>query len=343
MSRLAGAAFVAGLATVLAGAIPVVATATSAAQETHLLIVVGVGGEPEYTDAFHEWGAAMFDAARVRNGLPAENVVFLADQPQRDPERISARSNRENIEQALREMAARSRAGDQIFILLIGHGSYDGHDARFNLPGPNLTATDFATLLDIFADRTIAFVHTGSASGAFVQPLAAPNRAIITATRSGGQNNATVFPRFFVEAFAADGADTDRDGRVSLLEAFEYARREVTRFYQDQGRLATEAAVIDDAGTGQGATEIDRAAGEGALAARIFLRAGPATIAADPATRERLRELYAQRDALETQLDTLRALRATMDPERYEEQLERLLLEMAEVGREIRRLGGDEK
>lgn len=315
-----------------------VASTPVAAQQSHLLVVSGLGGEPRYVDAFYEWGATMVDAARERYGLADSSVVFLAERPERDPARIRARSTKENVERAIEAIAGRAAPGDRVLILLIGHGSAAGGDPRLNLPGPDLTAAELAGLLSRLSEQRVAVVNTASASGAFLEALAGAGRVIVTSTRSGGQDNETIFGRYFVDAFAGDGADLDKDGRVSLLEAFEYARVEVARVYEGENLLQTEHALLDGDGDGTAVREPDAAGPDGRAAGAFTL-----TSAADPAagvTDPALRALYERRAELERQVEALTAAKDTLDPERYQRELERLLLELAETSQAIRRAGG---
>jgi hypothetical protein len=307
-----------------------------AGQQSHLLVIGGLGGEPEYSEAFHAWGTALVDAARTRYGLPASNIVYLAERPERDPSRIRARSTRENVEQAFRDLAARAAPGDQVLVVLIGHGSFEAGEARFNLPGRDLTAADFARLVGLLSAQKVAFVNTASASGPFVEALSGRNRVVVAATKTGAERNATRFGRYLVEALASEGADTDKDGRVSLLEAFEYARREVARSYEAENRLLTEHAVLDDDGDGVGSAEPGRAGSDGSLARTFFLRGGAGEVVLE-ATDPELRTLLERRRSLEARIEALKAERATMDAERYEAELEKLLLELARTNQAIRR------
>jgi hypothetical protein len=298
------------------------AGASALAAQSHVVVISGIGGEPAYSDRFHGWGTAMVDAARTRFGLTPEQVVYLAERPERDPARISGPSTREQVERTLRELAGRAGPGDGILILLIGHGSADARGARINLPGPDITAEELAALLARFPTQPVVVVNTASASGDFQEPLAGPNRTVITATRSGLERNETVFGQFFVEAFTGDVADADRDGRVTVLEAFEYARREVERFYRSANRLQLEHARME------GSQELAR--GFHLAAART----APAGASAE------LRALIAERQRLEAQVAALRERREQMDSSRYEAELEALLVELALKNREIREKGG---
>ena len=259
------------------GLMALLTPAPTAAQQSFLLVVSGLSGEPRYAETFHNWATKMLGAAEARWGLPAENVVYLAERMDRDPNRISARSTRENVEEAFRDIAERAGPSDQVFILLIGHGTTRDGEALFNLPGPDMSAVDFARLLGSLPTQKVAFVNAASSSGDFLAALSGPNRTVITATRSGHEKNETIFARFFVEAYAGEGADADKDERVSVLEAFNFARREVARVYESDGLLLTEHALLDDDGDGEGSGDPDPlSGGEGRLARTLFLTGGAA-------------------------------------------------------------------
>jgi hypothetical protein len=314
-----------------------------AAQQSYLLVVSGLSGEPRYADRFHDWATTMMAAAQDSWGVTQDNIVYLAEKTDRDPQRIAARSTGENVESAAQELAGRAGPGDLVFILLIGHGSTADGEARINLPGPDMSAADFAKLLERFATQTVVFVNTASASGDFIPELSGENRAIITATRSSRERNETIFGEHFVEAYAADGADVDKDERVSALEAFDYARREVARVYEADGRLLTEHALLDDDGDGQGSTDPDpRAGSEGRLARTLFLMGG-ATVAADAPADPRLAALYGEKRALEEEIAALRLRKDELSTEAYEQELEDLLVELALKTRQIRELEGKEQ
>ena len=317
-------------------ALALLSAAGARAQRTHLVLVSGAGGTEEYRERFHEWGLTLARAAEERYGLDAANVVWLAERPETDP-LIDGPSRRENIEAALGELAERAGPDDAVMIVLIGHGSFSGDDSRFNVPGRDLSAADFAVLVDQFGPRPVVFVNTASASGAFISEISGPNRTVITATRSPRERNATRFARYFADAFAGEEADADKDQRVSVLEAFAYARREVERSFDEEGLLATEHALLDDNGDGEGSDFEDGNDLDGALARTLFLsrgagRVADAQLAADP----ELAALHERRRALEERIAALTALRDTMDAERYEAELEELLVELTLTTRAIR-------
>jgi hypothetical protein len=323
----------------LAALLALFSLAGPAAAQSYLVVVTGLSGEPHYAHAFHEWATTLIDAAEARWGVPESNVVYLAEKVETDPKRIAARSTRENVESTLMDVAARAAPDDQIFVVLIGHGATRGGESRFNLPGPDMTPADFDAALDGFTTQKIVFVNAASASGEFIAPLSAQNRAIITATRSGNESNQTVFAAYFTQAFAGDGADVDKDERVSALEAFNYARREVARVYEADGRLLTEHALLDDNGDGEGSGELDPLAADGRLARTLFLSGGTGAVASGAVPSDpRLAVLYQERRQLEERVAALRTRKDEMDPEDYERELEELLVELALKTREIREL-----
>lgn len=311
-----------------------VSASPAAGQASHLLVVVGLSGSPDNADLFHRWAVTLVEAARDRYGLAAESVVYLGEDASRDPAHISGRSTRAGIEAAIARLADRSRPGDRVFIVLIGHGASGEGEARFNLPGPDLTAREFAELLDRLRGRLVTFVNTASASGGFLAPLAGKDRTVIAATRHEGERNQTRFGEFFVEALASDAGDLDKDGRVSMAEAFTWAARRVAESYARDGQLQTEHAVLDDNGDGKGTDSPGQPGADGALARTLYLApdAPRATSTADPL----LQQLYAERRAIEDRITALKAAKDTLTPSQYERDLEALLVALARKTREIR-------
>jgi len=185
-----------------------------------LLVVVGLAGDPEHGELFLKWGSSFADAA-AKVGVPRERLVYLADG--KGATGATGRATREEIDKALAGFAQAAAPEDVVYVVLFGHGSYDGQTARFNLSGPDITAADFNTMLRRLPSRNVVFVNTSSSSGPFVEALSAQGRTIITATRSGAEQFTTLFGGYFVEAFSSDMADADKNGRISMLEAFQYA------------------------------------------------------------------------------------------------------------------------
>jgi hypothetical protein len=312
------------------------------AQVTRALVIAGLGGTAEYRQEFHDLALRLDSALTARLGVPAANVLILEEAPTPTAERREDRSTKENVLSALAAMAHDAGPRDDILVVLIGHGTAEGEDVRFNLPGPDLTPVELATALSGFTTQSVAVVHTGSASGGFVAPLAGPNRVVVAATRTARERNATVFPRYFVDALAGDGADLDKDGEVSILEAFQYARQEVERHYKDDNLLLVEHAVLEDSGDGVGSANAAADSTDGKLAAafRLGLPGGVA-VGTTPATDDPvLAGLYAERVAIQKRIDDLRARKASLPADQYQAQLEGLLVELGLKNREIRQHGG---
>jgi hypothetical protein len=322
---------------VLAGALSLSYPASSA--ESYLVIIAGLGGEESYRERFHDWSMKMREAATKKSGLPEDHVFYLGESPELAPEAVHAKSTKENVASVFQKLRARVRPGDQLYVLLLGHGSYDADEARFNLPGRDLTASDFDALLDPFGEQQIVFVNTASASGAFLPVLAAKNRIVVTSTKSGFERNESQFGKYFVEAYAGSGeADTDKNDRVSVLEAFEYARLKVDGFYKEENLLKTEHAQLDDDGDGEGVGEPSER--EGDVASAAYLTAATAAagdaipadaLQADP----ELARLAEKKRELEGRVAALRLQKDTMPEELYLGELEKLLLELAELSASI--------
>jgi hypothetical protein len=310
------------------------AAAEVSARETHLVIIAGLGGDEEHRARFHEWSTAMRESATSLHGLSKERVHYLGESPEGAEGALKA--TKENIAELFRSLSASVRPGDQIYVLLLGHGSDDTVEPRFNLPGKDLTAAEFDALLSPFSEQQIVFVDTTSASGGFLPVLARKNRIVVTATKSGFERNESQFGKYFVEAYAADSADsgsadTDKNSRISVLEAFEYARLRVEEHYKEQNLLKTEHAQLDGDGDGKGSTEPGGVDAEVAGAAYLFgANAESAGVSAEEIARDpELARLVSERRELEAKVEALKLRRESMPEELYLEELERLLLELA--------------
>lgn len=339
LAALLGAAALAGSALV---------PGTVRAQATHLVVVTGLGGTPEYGATFHGWATGILDAATGSLGIPAERTTYLAPDPEEHPERVDGRSTREGLEATLERVGSEAGPQDRILLVLLGHGTRRGEEARFNLPGPDVGGADLAALLDAaFPTQTVAVVNAAPASAPFIPALSGPRRVVLTATSSAREQNETRFGGLFARALQGEEADLDKDGRLSLLEVFRFTRAEVERAYQEENLLLTEHALLDDDGDGEGSGDPGEPgeAGDGALAGSFWL--GGAGAAATSASAEipddaspELRRLLEERAELEQQVAGLRARRGEMEAEAYDRRLEELLLELALLGREIREAGG---
>jgi hypothetical protein len=282
------------------------------AQQTHLLVITGVPGDEEHAAQFKKWATAFIDAAKKNDKVPDANITYLFDRG----------ATREGVTKAFADLDARVKATDSVIVLLIGHGSFNGTDAAFNLPGPDLTVAEWAKLLGKLPSQHVALIDTSSSSGAFLPAIALPGRVVVTATKTGGERNETLFPEYFVAAFSDPAADGDRNGHVSVLEAFEYAKTKVVEAFKQKGNLLTEHATLDDGGDGH-------------LAATMYLGIGRAEAAVDTSDPE-TKKLVDERTAIETQIEGLRLKKTSMDPAQYDAQMESLLTDLALKTKAIR-------
>jgi hypothetical protein len=297
------------------------------AQTTHLLIVVGLTTESDHDEVFKKWGATLGSTATEKLGVPKENVTVLSG-PQ---------ATKEQVVKAFGAMAANAKPEDTVAIVLFGYGTYADRIAKFNLPGPDMTPQDFEPLLAKLKAKRIVFVNTASASQPFLETLSGHGRIVITATRTASEKFATLFGGPFVEAFSTDAADADHDGKVSFLEAFDYAKKAVAATFAREGLLATEHALLDDAGDHQGSMDPAPDGKEGQAAAVISL--GSLRQSALPAD-EKLRTLYLERQQIERRIEELKLLKSGMEPDKYNAELEKLATDLALKSRQIREAEG---
>ena len=286
---------------------------------TYYVVVAGLGGEADYEQRFT---AAAKDLDRIFGAAGSTAHVYTL---------AGAQATAKQLAETLSAVARAAKVDDDFALILIGHGSFDGAEYKFNLVGPDVTAREIAAMCDRIVARRQLIVDTTSASGGAVQVLERPGRAVIAATKSGTEKNATVFARYWVEALEDPTADTDKSDSISAMEAFRYAAKKTAAFYDSQKRLATEHAVFNDTGRGEPVRESGN--GQGMLMSSFtLLRLGSNQQAAnDPAKRA----LLDRKDELEQRIDTLKYQKAAMDPQDYKKQLTDALVELAKVQEEL--------
>ena len=282
--------------------------AAPAQAELYYLIVGGLGGEAAYQEQFEKDTAAL--AAVARRSTAASRVTLLQGEA----------ATREAVTGGLESLRTRAKAADSVVVMLVGHGSYDGEAYKLNLPGPDIDSEEFAKLLSAVPARSQLVVNATSASGAVLEKWAAEGRTLITATRSGFERNATRFAQHFAAALAAGSADINKNGAITAQEAFDYASRSVADSFEKDGALATEHPQI--AGGAAGRFTVARLAS-----------AGPAVepSAVSPAVAA----LVTERERLDTAIEDLRVRRESMASEVYLAELQKLLVQLAEVQAKI--------
>ena len=264
------------------------------AADNYALIVSGASGGAAYAAKYDGWRTALVTTLTSKFGYPHDHVVALSE------------AKKEQIQQAIRDLRGRVTRDDILLVVLIGHGT----DEKFNLVGPDMKAGEWADQLKPIAGRVV-FIDTTSSSFPFLKQLAAPGRIVITATDSTAQQFETVFPEFFIQAFTEPAADADKDGRVSISEAFLYASANVRTWFDQHNQLPTERALIDDDGD----------------ARSTFLQ--PRAAAANDAIATRQADL-------ESAIAALKARRSSMPAAAYDAELERLLTELARISTSLR-------
>ena len=285
---------------------------------TYVVTVAGLGGEPDYEQRFT---ATAKDVEKAFHTLPGAHAVTLT----------GTQSTAVQLKSVLGNIAQHATAADDLVLILIGHGTFDGTEYKFNLVGPDLTAAEIAALCDRIPARRQLVVDATSASGGALPAFEHAGRIVITATKSGTEKNATVFARYFAEALQDPAADTDKNDAVSAMEAFTYAAGKTAAFYDSAKRLSTEHAVFNDTGRGEGVRESGN--GQGQLARNFtIVRYGAAGKAADDPAKQ---ALLLKKEELEARIDTLKYNKAAMDPADYRRQLTAALLELAQAQEEL--------
>jgi len=278
------------------------AIASPALATNFFLTVAGLGGEPDYEQRFALLATDMDKILRAGGGT--DRVIETLKGPD---------ATKAKFEAALGRIASQAKAADVVVLMMIGHGTFDGTEYKFNLPGPDISGTELATQLNRIPATRQLVVDMTSASGGVTAALKKDGRTVITATKSGTEKNATIFARFWVESLRDPTADTDKNEIISALEAFRYAQTKTAAFFTEQKRLATEHAQLED---------------QQRAAAFPLLRFGSAAAAInDPAKRE----LVSKKEDIENKIDALKYQKDLMAPDDYKRQIATLLLELAKT------------
>lgn len=298
----------------------------ASAQQRYALIVSGAAGGAEYVAQYDRWTGQLSKTLVETLKFDPALIKVLSDTT-----RSVDVATAENVRRVIASVAARMTRDDVLFVFLIGHGTFDGTDAKFNLVGPDLESVEWSALLKGIPGR-IVLVNTSSASFPFLERLSGPRRIVITATDSPAQRYDTVFAEYFIRALADPAADLDKNDRVSIWEAFAAASAAVRRHYQQRGQLSTEHALLDDNGDGVG-NEVTTPGDDGSLASRTYL--DESLPGAQP-TDEVLLKLLQRKATLEAEVEDLRIRRQFLPPAEYAKEFERLMIELSQVSHDIR-------
>lgn len=297
-------------------------TAMAAPGATWYVTVAGLGGDPLFEQRFVALAQEMDKLVRT---TPDAKVTTLTG-----PE-----SEKSRIREALAGAAKNAKPEDTLVVTMIGHGNFDGQDYKFNIPGADMTAAELGEWMDRVPAQKQAVINTTSCSGASIDMLRRDNRVIISATKAATERLATQFARFWVEAIRNPEADTDKNESISILEAYRYADKKTVGFYETQKRLATEHAMLEDTGKGNGVRAPGPDNGQGLLAGQTpLVRFGSLQQAAKSAEKQ---ALLKRREATEAKIEKLKYEKAAIPVADYRKQLGALLLELAKVQEEIDR------
>jgi len=295
------------------------------AGERYAVIISGAAGGEKYAAQQRKWRAGLAVALKTAFTFDEANVAVF------DEESLgSSQATADNLRKLFSDLRRRLTRDDTLLLVLLGHGTFDGADAKFNLVGPDLSAAEWKGLLDAIAGRLV-IVNTTESSFPFLEELSQRGRIVITATDSAQQRFATVFPEYFVQALGSPSSDLDKNGRVSIWEAFAAASAGVKEYYDQRGQLSTERPLLDDDGDHVG-REAEAPGQDGKLARTVYLDPQPGSVSADAA----IASLERQRVRLESQLEDLKERKDSMSDEEYQAELEKILVQLARIAQQIR-------
>lgn len=304
-----------------------------------VLVVVALTAVEEYQAKCEKWAVELVRDLLDRCGMaPAEIEMAGPEQMPEVPSGVSRiAATKTEIEAALKRYASRPSPETDLYLFVLGSGTFDGHEYKLNLKGPDLSGTELKALLDAIPRRRQILFWGTSCSGVLLKQLASKNRLLLTATRSGLERNDPRFPGFFLESLRSADSDTDKDSRISWLEAYQSARSKTEESFKAEGHMATEHPVFDDDGDGEWRPLQDDNKGDGLLAAAIYFavaKPGMGQGKLNPATLALTRE----REQLEAAVTALRSRKADMKTEEYDRKLEELLIRLARISSDIRKL-----
>ncbi len=291
----------------------------------YYVILEGLGGTATYTANFSSQRSQLEAAAASLPGT--ELKVFLGEE-----------ATREVVRSWFEQLKLKITTTDSLALFLLGHGSFDGEQYKFNVPEIDITGEDLHQILTELPGGPHLLVNTSSASGALLE-LFNPQKntsqrinnndtsqqaleelessvLVITATRNGNEKNATLFGSFFTQALSLEAADLDKNLRVSAQEAFDYANAQVEAVFKEENRLSTEHSQL----LGPEPKQFNLA------------RLDEQQIATEGS---RLAQLLSQQESVEARIEDLQRQRSTMVNSEYLQALQTLILEAARIGEDI--------
>ncbi len=303
--------------------------------QRYALLIGGLGGTPEHKERFQDYLSQARKAFIETFGFAEANVFVLAGSPANEGDFASEISNAQAISTQFQQLSESVTENDDVYILLFGHGSYNGKNAVLNIPRRDLKDIDYAALVNKLNARRIVFINTASCSGPFIKQLSGLNRIIITATKTGRQRTDTYFPKFLIAAFQTEAADLNKDSRLSVLEVFKYAAQSTAKQYADGNHLATEHALLDDSGDAKGVmeTKIDES-NEGRLASTTYFTKAAVSLAANSANPT-IARLLTEKQKVEEKIRDVQAAKSSYSEASYFSKLEPLFIRLAIINDEL--------
>ncbi|RJQ58386.1 MAG: hypothetical protein C4530_10680 [Desulfobacteraceae bacterium] len=305
--------------------------------EKHVVMLTGTAAEEKHAKRFREWSLRLHDVLTGSYGYRPERITLLLGAGDPAESRVSGACKKETIVEAIDRLAGAAKPGDQILFILIGHGTSNEDGAKFNIEGPDITGEAFGKLLEVFSRQDIVVVNTTSASYPFCAALSAPGRVILSATRSRAEKYDTFFAQYLIEAFENRRADRDKNMRVSMWEAFQYARMRLEKWYTDNNRIPSEHSTLDDNGDALLSPEPDPTKNDGSLAQIAYLDVTPKSASPSGPEAPAAIELIHRVHALERAVFLLRSRKSGIAAGEYKKEMETLLIDLAKTSRDLRK------
>ena len=298
------------------------------------ILLTGISGDPDLQQVYLKEIMDLQATLTGPLGFSKDHITVLFDDPSKKPDLVQRQSTLENLQVVCRDLANRAKKEDLVFVFIDGHGSYDGKTYKLNLVGPDPTAENLAALLYSIPAQQFVILNATNCSGGSIPALSQEGRIVISATKSGTEKNQTHMARYFIDAFADNAADLDKNGRVSMAEAFSFTKKKVEDYYSSEGNLQTEHPVLDDNGDAKANDTPSPENGDGLLAANTFLDAGIPSGTRKGLTAEQQEQERAARE-LEKQIEALKYSRDKMTEAEYANKLEDLLLRLARLNAKL--------
>jgi hypothetical protein len=298
------------------------------------ILISGSSGDPELQQAYLKEMTDLYSILTDSLGFPRSRISVLFEDPSKNPGMIQRKSTRNELQSLCRELAAQVQKSDLVFVFIEGHGYYDGKTYKLAMVDPDPTGEELASMLYSIPAQRFIIMNATNCSGGSIPALSREGTIIITATKSGMETNQTHAAQFFIDAFKNNAADSDKNGRVSIMEAFSFTKKKVEEYYKSGDNIPTEHTVLDDNGDGKAQNQPSPENGEGLIAKTTFLDAGAPVLNRAGLTPEQ-QKFAAEAQSIETQVEALKYAKSGMPEADYEKKLEELLVKLAQINAKL--------